>query len=240
MREFEINTPKRQAAFLAQVAHESGDLRYMEEPIATADYEGRADVGNTQPGDGKRYKPRGPLQLTGRANYDAYGQDAGIPLTDDPDALTNDPDTSADAAAWFMAAYNPAILPLLKTGDQDDFIEGANMVGYPGGNTTATRLMYWETSQQVLSGGQPLPPPTPSKPSPSAPLPGMVQMGSKSSDVTVLQALLNDAVDPPPALVVDGNFGAATKAAVQTFQKAHQLSADGVVGTATWSALLLT
>ena len=57
------------AGFLAQLAHESGQLRYMEEIASGSAYEGRRDLGNTQPGDGVRFKGRGPIQLTGRSNY---------------------------------------------------------------------------------------------------------------------------------------------------------------------------
>jgi putative chitinase len=71
MREFEVTTPLRQAAFLAQLAHESGQFRFMEEiwgpTPAQRRYEGRRDLGNIQPGDGFRYKGRGPIQITGRA-----------------------------------------------------------------------------------------------------------------------------------------------------------------------------
>ncbi len=73
MREYGIDTPTRQAAFLATVGHESGGLRYARElwgPTATqARYEGRADLGNTQPGDGKRFRGHGLIQITGRFNH---------------------------------------------------------------------------------------------------------------------------------------------------------------------------
>ena len=58
MQEFQITSYWREAAFLAQLAHESAELRYMEEIASGAAYEGRKDLGNTQPGDGKRYKAR--------------------------------------------------------------------------------------------------------------------------------------------------------------------------------------
>lgn len=70
--------------FLAQLAHESGNFRYMEEIASGAAYEGRKDLGNTQPGDGVRFKGRGPIQLTGRANYRRYGQQLGIDLENNP------------------------------------------------------------------------------------------------------------------------------------------------------------
>ncbi|MBD2021890.1 chitinase, partial [Leptolyngbya sp. FACHB-36] len=69
---FEINTPARMRHFLAQIAHESGGLRWLKELADGWDYEGRGDLGNTQAGDGPRFKGAGAIQLTGRANYQAF------------------------------------------------------------------------------------------------------------------------------------------------------------------------
>lgn len=80
-----LDTPLRLAHFMGQCAHESGGFIYMEEIASGAAYEGRANLGNTQPGDGRRYKGRGPIQLTGRANYRKFGSDIGIALEEHPE-----------------------------------------------------------------------------------------------------------------------------------------------------------
>ena len=73
---FAITTPMRLAQFLAQLSHESGGFTYVREiwgpTAAQKRYEGRKDLGNLQPGDGSRYRGRGPIQITGRANYAAF------------------------------------------------------------------------------------------------------------------------------------------------------------------------
>ncbi len=98
--EFEINTPKRLAAFLAQLAHESASFRHFEE-LATGDaYEGRADLGNTEPGDGRRFKGRGPIQLTGRTNYRKAGAALGLDLERNP-RRASDADVGFRVAGWF-------------------------------------------------------------------------------------------------------------------------------------------
>jgi predicted chitinase len=90
--EFAIDTPPRGAAFLAQLAHESGQLRFMEEiwgpTAAQKRYEPPSDLatklGNTDTGDGQRFKGRGPIQITGRANYRRYGDLLGVDLVTTP------------------------------------------------------------------------------------------------------------------------------------------------------------
>src|SRR4051794_14215914 len=64
-------------------------------------YEGRTDLGNTHPGDGVRYHGRGYIQLTGRANYRAYGDKLDVPLEQNPD-LALQPDVAARILARYM------------------------------------------------------------------------------------------------------------------------------------------
>ena len=92
--------PTERAMFLAQMAHESGNFRYDEEIHDGSNYEGRSDLGNTQPGDGKRYKGRGYIQLTGRANYRHYGDKLGFDLEGSPE-LAKRPDIAAAVAVSY-------------------------------------------------------------------------------------------------------------------------------------------
>jgi putative chitinase len=86
-----LDAPLRLIHFMGQCGHESGSFRYMEEiwgPTPTqVGYEGRGDLGNTQPGDGKRYKGRGPIQTTGRANYERDGAALGIDIGRHPEIV---------------------------------------------------------------------------------------------------------------------------------------------------------
>lgn len=111
---YEIDTPLRQAHFLAQVGHESGELRYREEIASGKAYEGRQDLGNTEPGDGPRFKGRGLIQLTGKDNYRAYGDFVGVDLIATPELVATRTDLCVDVAGWFWNGHK-----LNELADQD-------------------------------------------------------------------------------------------------------------------------
>jgi putative chitinase len=96
-----IDTPLRVAHFIAQLAHESGSFRYTEELADGRAYDGRADLGNTTAGDGPRFKGRGLIQLTGRANYTVYSAATGQDYVAHPERLAQDPAVACDVACWF-------------------------------------------------------------------------------------------------------------------------------------------
>jgi putative chitinase len=102
INKFEINTPLRVAHFLAQVGHESGRLLYCAEIASGAAYEGRKDLGNTEVGDGVRFKGRGLIQITGRANYQEISDALGYDFVRAPEFLEI-PENAAMSAGWYWS-----------------------------------------------------------------------------------------------------------------------------------------
>jgi predicted chitinase len=116
---FEINTPIRIAHFLSQVGHETGELKFSEELSSGTQYEDRASLGNNQPGDGPRFKGRGLLQVTGRANYSAcedylktlseYSELDITSSTEKAEQLSISPELAALASGYYWAKLKPKL-----------------------------------------------------------------------------------------------------------------------------------
>lgn len=151
MEECNIKGPARIAMFLAQLMHESGNLRYDEEiwgptPIQRG-YEGRRDLGNTNVGDGRRFRGRGLFQLTGRANYQNMGNMLGLPLVDNP-KLAKEPVNSARIAAHYWRARG-----LNEIADKNDIDAFRQVTRRINGGLIGLldRLEHWKRIQAVLT-----------------------------------------------------------------------------------------
>jgi putative chitinase len=219
---YEINTELRIAHFMGQVTHECAGFRTTEEFASGAKYEGRADLGNTRPGDGRRYKGRGLLQLTGRTNYRTMGTRLGLDLEGDP-KLAADPLTSLKIACeyWKDRRINPKC-------DADDLVAVTKAVN-GGLNGFEDRRDYLRRAKTALKarvgtivaheqGGAHT----------------VLRRGSFGAEVARLQLLLRKAGFP---LSVDQDFGAATELAVMQFQARKKIAVTGLVDRATWTAL---
>ncbi len=150
MAQYGITSPARQWAFLAQIGHESGQLRYTREiwgpTPAQLRYEGRADLGNTEPGDGRRFLGRGLIQITGRSNYRTCSQ----ALYDDDRLLTSpalleQPEAACLSAAWFWYGRG-----LNAQADRGDFATITRRIN--GGLTgQVDRLALFKRAQGVIA-----------------------------------------------------------------------------------------
>lgn len=148
MGRFQIVGAKRVAAFVAQIGHESGQLVYVREiwgpTTAQAKYEGRKDLGNTVPGDGFKYRGRGLIQITGRANYAACGEALGLDLISKPELLEL-PQHAAMSAAWFWSMKG-----LNTLADQGQFVKITRRIN--GGLTGQDdRQALYEKALEVLA-----------------------------------------------------------------------------------------
>ena len=148
MQRYQITTLARQAAFLAQIGHESGQLKWVKEiwgpTPAQSRYEGRKDLGNTQPGDGKRYMGRGLIQITGRENYRRMGAALGVPLLDRPELLEQAEWAAASAAWWWS---NRGLNELADAGEFEQITRRIN----GGLNGLGDRLELWARAKEVLA-----------------------------------------------------------------------------------------
>lgn len=144
MEEFEINTPSRQSAFIAQIGHESGQLHYVQEIASGKAYEGRKDLGNISPGDGILYKGRGLIQITGRENYAACMLALDINCLDQPDLLEF-PENACRSAAWWWKNHG-----LNELADAGNFLRITKRIN-GGINGLADRQALYEVAKQVLA-----------------------------------------------------------------------------------------
>ena len=148
MNRYQIVGTKRVAAFIAQIGHESGQLKYVKEiwgpTAAQARYEGRKDLDNTVAGDGSKYRGRGLIQITGRANYMACGEALALDLINQPELLEK-PQHACMSAAWFWATKG--LNTLADAGKFDRITRRIN----GGQNGAADRQTLYARALKVLA-----------------------------------------------------------------------------------------
>jgi len=257
LQKYDINTPKRCAAFLAQCGHESGGWRifsenlnysaqslnvvfpkyfknagrnsqeYHRQPekIANVVYGNR--MGNTSPGDGWKYRGRGPIQLTGKDNYRAFSQAMKVQALENPDIVSSDKEVAVLSAVWFWNKNN-----LNSYADKED-IKGMTKIINGGYNGLEDRIHHYNEAIHLLKG-----------PSLKAvdtdflvgggyddEVQGALRVGSRGEGVRLIQTKLG-------VIPQDGIFGIGTERIVKEFQSKNGLLPDGTVGPITLEKIL--
>lgn len=221
---YAINTPLRACHFLSQTAHESDEFKTTVEYASGFAYEGRRDLGNTQPGDGKRFRGHGLIQNTGRANHREFTRWMRQRNPKCPD-FEAEPEKVAEfpwallSALWYWSTRG-----LNGYADRDDVETITRRIngGLNGFADRKSKLLIAKSIWLI---------------SPEAERPILRRVEKRIDDPNVreLQTALNIGGYGP--VTVDGWFFDQTDTAVRKFQSANGLLVDGVVGPKTWGAL---
>lgn len=252
---YEINTPARQAAFIAQCGHESGGWRafsenlnysakaldaifgkyfkragrdaneYHRQPekIANVIYANRMGNGDTESGDGYKFRGRGPIQLTGHDNYSNFCSDMGVDIMDNPDEVAEDKELALMSAIWFWNKNG-----LNRYADSGDIKTMTRRIngGYIG---LEDRIKHYKEAMEMF-GEDPEDHDSEVDDDEDFELEGLLRRGSRGEGVKLVQEALG--------LGADGIFGGGTEKAVKAWQAENGLSADGIVGPATFEKLI--
>ena len=236
---YNVNTYMRICHFLAQAAEESDGFKTLQEYASGSAYEGRHDLGNTQAGDGVRYKGRGIFEITGRANYKTYGDKISVDLV-------NNPQLAADGKNSLLTAleyWNDHGLSIYA--DHGDITSITKKIN-GGLNGLSVRQEYLNRALSIipkdisLSTANIVPSAnivsanTNSVPVPSITNSILYKKGdsdkSDSSDIEDFQTKLHE---KGYAITPDGKFGPLTEAAIRQFQTANNLEVNGMIDTNT-------
>lgn len=202
---------KRNAAEYARNPEKIANYVYMDEFRTSK-------LGNTQPGDGWRFRGRGLKQLTGRDNYTRFAKDYDMTAEEAAEWLETKEGALA-SALWFWNTKN-----LNAVADTGDVVRLTKIIN--GGDIGLADRQARYTRAMAALGGKITAP----APAAAAPSGGTLRRGSKGEDVKKMQAKLG--------LAADGDFGPGTEAALKKWQAANGLTADGVAGPKTLAKLL--
>jgi putative chitinase len=213
---------KRNAADYARQPEKIANYVYMDE-FRTA------KMGNTQPGDGWRFRGRGLKQLTGRDNYTRFGKSVNMTAEQAAEYVATEKG-AIESACWFWDTNK-----LNTIADTDDVVLMTKRIN--GGNIgLEDRQQRYNRALPLLEGKTPTPAAAPAAPAPAASSPAGIDMntvlrvGSRGETVRAVQVKLG--------LTADGSFGPGTERAVKEWQAKNGLTADGIVGPKTLARLL--
>ena len=201
---------KRNAAEYAKNPEKIANYVYMDEFRSSK-------LGNTQPGDGWRFRGRGLKQLTGRDNYTRFAKDYGM-TAEEAAAWVETKEGALASALWFWKTNN--LNPIADTGNVAALTKKIN-----GGDIgLADRQARYAKAMAALGGK------VSAAASVTTAVSETLRRGSKGAAVKKMQAKLG--------LTADGDFGPGTEAALKKWQSANGLTADGVAGPKTLAKLL--
>lgn len=132
-------------AFMAQCAHESGEYRYTREIHDGSDYEGREDLGNIYPGDGKKYPGRGAIQNTGRNVARAAGEFFGQPFEEHPE-LMEKPEWATHVSVFFWVKYKFG----LQAASLKEWFRVTTKLVNGGYNHFQERINYYQNNRKLF------------------------------------------------------------------------------------------
>ena len=211
--------------YFKRAARDSEPYHRQPEKIANVVYANRMANGDTASGDGWKYRGRGPIQLTGKANYSAFAEDMDVDVLDNPDRVSEDKEIALMSAIWYWNKNK-----LNRYADSGDIKTMTKRIngGYIG---LEDRIHHWKEALHMLgsdaseheSDDEFVEEPSPEDI-------GVLRKGMKSVGVVMMQEALG--------ITADGDFGPGTERALKEWQSANGLVADGIAGPATLGELL--
>jgi len=209
--------------YFVRAGRDANEYARQPEKIANVVYANRMDNGDTDSGDGWRYRGRGPIQLTGKANYAAFSADMDVDAVDNPDKVSDDKEMALMSAVWFWNKNG-----LNKYADSDDIKTMTKRIngGYIG---LEDRIHHWKEALHAMDEHGECDSHVEDDDHVDSSDFGILRKGMRGDGVKAMQEALG--------IGADGIFGGGTERALKDWPSANGLVADGVAGPATFDKL---
>ena len=210
--------------YFVRAGRDAEDYARKPEKIANVVYANRMDNGDAASGDGWRYRGRGPIQLTGKANYSKFASDMDVDVVNNPDTVSEDKEVALMSAIWYWNSNN--LNRYADSGDIKTLTKRING-GYIG---LEDRIHHWEMCLEAL--GEDVETHHGDDEDDSFDLDdiGVLRKGARGEGVKMMQEALG--------IGADGIFGGGTETKLKEWQAANGLDADGIAGPSTLGKLL--